>query len=749
MNNIRRPMMYAASFFAVGILLLYYLEIIGKPMDTLLESHIGSSTSITAKIITKESDMVLSSDGGEQVRTTLKVKTKAINGISFKKTEKLIVKYYDHTDVIPGQYVVIKGEIEKPMGRRNPGCFDYALYLRSIGIDHIFEARSIELCTRENISIPEGIGSVVQMTLYELREEFIALVEECAGEETAGMIRAIMFGSKTGIDEEVLEAFRKNGTAHVLAVSGLHVGLLYAFFSFVWRWKKGKLFFALIIVFFLAYMIMASFSPSVIRAVIMIWLHVFAVLTNRRYDMASAAFFTAISMLVVNPMHLFNTGFQMSFLAVLTLSLMIPIIKKIYSGIFMASMAIQLGLLPYTIYVFNYISLAAVVVNVPIIYLTGLIVPMGMCSMAVMLIFEPFAEVLIQCLGGLCTIMMGFNDMTAIEGVTVFDVVSPPLWMVAVYYLILLVFVSEDGRLLFMRKRHGLIRKLAYGILVASLIFNGAAGNDFKKSDLVFVDVGQGDCMHIRSGKKGDYLVDGGGSITHDIGKNTLKPYLLKNGARSVDGAFVTHLHTDHYKGIVELCREDMVERLYVYEGYMAMEDEIIKDTGLDPEQIIYLHAGQKVMISNDISVEILWPEKRSIREYERLTEGEEDENMFSLILKITIAGRTMLATGDVDTKCLDALAQKYGADLDIDILKAAHHGSKYSDSDAFAEVAKPEHVVFQVGKNNFGHPNEGIVEKFRRKGIMVYRNDLDGAVAFRFERNGYIRVRTVRGESL
>ena len=243
--------------------------------------------------------------------------------------------------------------------------------------------------------------------------------------------------------------------------------------------------------------------------------------------------------------------------------------------------------------------------------------------------------------------------------------------------------------------------------------------------------------------------MDGGGSITHDIGKNTLKPYLLKNGARSVDGAFVTHLHTDHYKGIVELCREDMVERLYVYEGYMAREDEIIKDTGLDPEQIIYLHAGQKVMISNDISVEVLWPEKRSIREYERLTEGEEDENMFSLILKITIVGRTMLATGDVDTKCLDALAQKYGADLDIDILKAAHHGSKYSDSDAFAEAAKPEHVVFQVGKNNFGHPNEGIVEKFRRKGIMVYRNDLDGAVAFRFERNGYIRVRTVRGESL
>ena len=80
-----------------------------------------------------------------------------------------------------------------------------------------------------------------------------------------------------------------------------------------------------------------------------------------------------------------------------------------------------------------------------------------------------------------CDVMIGINEFFYVSGKTSFDVVSPPLWMVAVYYLSLLVFLSEDGRLLFMRKRYGLIRKLAYGNLVASLIFNGAAGNDFKK----------------------------------------------------------------------------------------------------------------------------------------------------------------------------------------------------------------------------------------------------------------------------
>lgn len=372
--------------------------------------------------------------------------------------------------------------------------------------------------------------------------------------------------------------------------------------------------------------------------------------------------------------------------------------------------------------------------------------------MGMMVIFEPLGMFISKILGGLCKILVKVNDATCIEGITVFDAVSPDVWWVAAYYLILLVFVAEDGRIMIKRKNKKAVKTMAVVVTFTVLIFSLAAGNSFKKSDVVFVDVGQGDCIHIRvekniSGSKYDYLFDGGGSVRYDVGKKTLKPYLLKNGTKTIDGAFVTHLHTDHYKGIAELCREGMIEHLYVFEGYIVREDEILAETGLDKEQITYLHAGQTVELGENAYAEILWPEASNIREDERISNYETDENSMSLIMKVTVDNKTVMVTGDVDTKCLDALSERYGDDLDSDILKVAHHGSRYSDSPTFTEAVDPEYAVFQVGKNNFGHPDEGVVEKFRQKGIMIYRNDLDGAVGFDFGNNGEIRVKTVKGE--
>ena len=176
-------------------------------------------------------------------------------------------------------------------------------------------------------------------------------------------------------------------------------------------------------------------------------------------------------------------------------------------------------------------------------------------------------------------------------------------------------------------------------------------------------------------------------------------------------------------------------------------EEEILEDTGLDREDIIYIYAGQTVMLGRDAAVEVLWPEQHSDGEYEKMAADEEDENAMSLIMKVNVKGRSVLATGDVDADCLDELARKYSSGLKADILKVAHHGSKYSDSDAFMEASLPEYAVIQVGKNNFGHPDKGIVEKFRQQGIIVYRNDTDGAVAFKFRRNIHMNVKTVRGD--
>ena len=797
-NMFRRPMMYITSVFAAAIIITYYYGAVlalaftgmialflfvsrsfieNKTVALIImismlsgiicfvfhdsevsafEEHINEKVAAVVKITDIKTKNTVGIDGEPSEYVQMEARVLSINGADRIHKEKILINHYDNTVdgcLIPGKYVCVSGIVKEPDGRRNPGCFDYSLYLKSVGIRYVMTADQIDTYEYiKSLPLTETLTAKAYSEIYLMRETFLGKIEVYAGTETAGLIRAIMFGDTAEVYEDTLEEFRRNGTAHVLAVSGLHIGIIYGFISLLWRWKKGRMYFAAVMIFFLAYMMMASFSPSVVRAVIMVWIHVFAQLSNKRYDMASAAFFTALMMLIYEPMSVFNVGFQMSFLAVLTLSLILPIIKKFYSGIFLASIAVQVGLTPYTIYVFNYISIIAVLVNVPVIFLVGIIVPAGMCCMIFMFIFEPLGGLAAQVLGGLCIILEKLNAFTCVEGITVFDVKSSGVWVIAAYYLILLVFVSEDGRIMAMRKKKVHIRSMACLVMTAVLIFSNAAGNHFKNSDIVFVDVGQGDCIHIRIdrgvlSRNDNYLIDGGGSISYEVGKKTLKPYLLKNGTRKIDAAFVTHLHTDHYKGIAELCREDMVNKLYVYEGYSVREAEILADTGLSKEQLTYVHAGQKIILGRDAFAEILWPEPANYREYEQMAADVTDENSLCLIVKVTVKNKSMLVTGDVDSACLDHLAARYGETLHTDILKAVHHGSKYSDSEAFAEAAKPEYVVFQVGKNNFGHPNEGVIENFRQKGIMIYRNDTDGAVAFDIKNSGKVRVRTVEGE--
>lgn len=187
-----------------------------------------------------------------------------------------------------------------------------------------------------------------------------------------------------------------------------------------------------------------------------------------------------------------------------------------------------------------------------------------------------------------------------------------------------------------------------------------------------------------------------------------------------------------------------MVGRIFLYEGSKVAAQKIIEETGLQQQDITYLYKGQTVNFASRDSVKVLWPENKSDREYLGMAEQENDENLSSLVFKVTIKGRSVLVTGDIDEECQKHIESVWKDEVKCDILKVAHHGSKYSYCNEFVERAAPEYAVFQVGKNNFGHPDKGVVENYLQKCIMVYRNDESGAVAFDFLPDGETKAMTV-----
>ena len=671
---------------------------------------------------------------------------------------KVLCKCYDgcfmEGAAAEGCGVDCKGRLQDPPVRRNPNCFDYSLYLRSLGITKTMRCDAVTVYPAEPFS--RAPLSFIRNRVFVVREHFISMVTVCTDVQTSALIRALMFGDKGSLDEDVLDSFRKNGTAHILAVSGLHIGIIYGFILKLWRWRRGWVFLIFNTAFFVLYAAAAGFSPSVTRAVIMVLLHILAGIRSRRYDLANAAFLGFIGVILLNPFMVFNSGFQMSFLAVLSLTMVMPYLKRFYSGMFLASAAVQAGLWPFILYSFNYFPLLAVVVNVPIVALAGIIVPLALVSLALSLFAGNAFHMTAFLLKQLCEALTRFNEVTQIDDVTTFQAASPPLWAIAAYYLCLLLFATEEGRLRLIRAsdKGRYIMRMALVIAVLSAVFAAFASDGYRGCEVTFVDVGQGDCVCVRADagimhKERCYLFDGGGSEDYNVGKKVLREYLLKNGISRVDGAFVTHLHTDHYKGICELSKEGMVGRIYVYEANSLKKQQIMEDTGLSEGQIVYLEAGDVVNLCgvhniHSVYARILHPKRRTASEYRKMIADETDENLQSLVFKVTFSGRrgstSVLITGDMGEEGEKELIRTNESALRTDILKVGHHGSKTSSTEEFMAAVSPETAVIQVGKNNmYGHPTPEAIERLIDAGADIYRTDLMGAVGIDI-RGGKVR---------
>jgi len=651
---------------------------------------------------------------------------------TYEEKSKVLINVYGDLGVekygdIAGRGVLISGVPELPAERRNPNAFDYRLYLKTKGISVLMNVAPYD------IEISSDVKDGFINALSNIKRGFERKALEHMDPRNAGLMMGMMFGDKNTIDDDVYEMFQKNGTAHILAVSGIHVGIIYALMGRILKPRRNIPLNAALLFTLFAYAALASFAPSVIRAGGMICVHILSKLLCMRYDMLCAAAGIAIPMMLINPLAIFDLGFQLSFLAIVTIAIALPAMRRLHDSGITAAFALQAGLAPVTAYHFNYFSVAAFFINAPVILIAGAIIPLGVVMLPLSLLPGPFFSAAAGFMGALCETLYRLNELTYSKAGLFFDVVSPPLWSLFLFYGFFFFACSEAGWILYKRNSKKKIIAIISVIIAASIAFAFPVRDGLGGARLIFVDVGQGDCLHIRTPEGKNILIDGGGSLNFDVGKKILKPYLLKNGVGKIDMVFVSHRHLDHYGGIVSLAKDFKIGKLCLYEANSVIEPEILKETGLRNDQIAYLSKGQKIILGKDVFIEVLYPGKKTAEDYRELTLESSDENDISLIMKVNYDGFSVLMTGDIDSEGESSLISACSPDKDMlkcDLLKVPHHGSKYSSSDEFVSLTDPDFAVFQVGKNGFGHPAEETLKKYRDIGAAIYRNDMQGAIA-------------------
>ncbi|MEG0924183.1 MAG: DNA internalization-related competence protein ComEC/Rec2 [Anaerovoracaceae bacterium] len=605
--------------------------------------------------------------------------------------------------------------LELAKAQNNPRCFDYRKYLKTVDIGTIATIKTVKESTiQEKITLNDKIKQYIMHKKTDFEKTL-----KC-DDKVKGIIKGVIFGDINSLDDKVYDEFKTNGTAHVLAVSGLHVGIIYLLYEKIFGKKKSIVGLTLLSLVLLLYGAVSLWSISITRAIILVEIKIVGQLLDRRYDLLTALAFITICFLVENPYQIYNAGFQMSFLAVISIVFIAPQLRKILPEYMSVIVAVQLGMIPYLAYTFNYVSILSLLCNIPIVYLITIFVPMGLGSFILFFTVGVYSEVFQMVLCSIGDFTIKLNSVLNFNEFFVVDIISLKLWALVGIYAMGFFICSEFFSVMIIRKDKKRIAMGAIGVFAIIIYASSISYIPFDRANMVFIDVGQGDAIEIMGNNGKTVLIDGGGNINYNIGQKVLKPYFLKNGKRNLSLAMATHLHTDHYLGIKELSQCFDVKNIII-EGKQ----------------------GDKVNISKTQWIEILWP----VEVNPNVDEKDENENM--IVMKVYNEGYTALITGDLTEIGEKKILEEYKGTnkLKCDILKVGHHGSKYSTSDDFLEAVSPKIAVIQVGKNNYGHPAKGVLEKLQKKGIIVKRTDQNGAVGILYEK-GHIKICTTMKKS-
>ncbi|NWG02703.1 MAG: DNA internalization-related competence protein ComEC/Rec2 [Syntrophaceae bacterium] len=682
----------------------------------------------------------------------------------------IFLKGYDH-ELKLGDRLRILCKLFPPHGFHNPGGFSYERHLafkRIHTIGFLCEEKSL-------VKTGEGYKHSFHLQMEHWRDQIRQFLEREASPLSSGIAKALVLGEQGDIPEEIKEQFIVTGIAHLLAISGDHLGIV-AFLSFSlmsWILKRSEYLLltlnikkwaaTLTIPSLLLYTLIAGGGISVIRATIMVITFFFSILFQRERNLLHALALAAFLILLASPPSLFDVSFQLSFIAVLSILYLVPrilhqlkredsflltkpswknkMIRYIMLSLLVTGVAIW-GTAPLVAFHFNRFSVIGFFTNLLFIPWVGFfIVPLNLLASLFSFFFYPFATLLIQLSDWMTLALLKLVAFFASIPYASFYISTPTLFEMILFYLLLVLTAYL--------KKGKKVRYLFIG-LCAVFILNLAFWNlkDLFQKDLrlTFIDVGHGDSMLIEFPRGKKMLIDGGGRFDDrfDIGKNVVGPFLWKKKIRRIDTLILTHPDPDHLKGLNFIASHFSIGQFWDNGFQVESEPSLqlrnilaerkIKTQSLNDETPLQIIHGVEISILNPP----LWkPTQKAAKNFLGL-------NNASLVMKLRFKNISVLLTGDIESEAEARLLRK-DVSLKADILKVPHHGSSSSSSPPFLERVRPTYAILSVGKRNLGKlPHPEVLRRYGQLGSSIFRTDEHGAIMVRTDGKN-IKVDTFR----
>ena len=638
------------------------------------------------------------------------VKLEKINNKT-SPTEKIVLNVISKADLNLGDLIAFQGVLKEPMQNTNPKLYNYKLNLLSEKIYATMTVKDYQIRTIKNEN----------KFKYRIKDTFVKDVETLfnryLNEENSQLMTSILLGKSSYLDEDNLLLYRDLGLAHIMAVSGLHIGIISGFLIFLFSRLgiKRRLNITLSLAIIWTYGFLIGYPPSIMRASIMFSLLFYSTIIHEPYDSINTLSIACFILLLINPYFLFNIGFQLSFVAAFSIVFFTPYIKEMFypykgkvTNTIAALLAVNLGLLPIQAYYFNRIGLFSILANLILLPLFSIALILGFIMLGSLYILGYLNIVIGPILNLLLRLQYRLIEIIPSQ---VFKVYSPELPTIILYYLLLMLIL----KVITIENLKKSILNVITIYLIFLIMINSILVFSDKSIELHFIDVGQGDSILIRT-KDGDYLMDTGGSpmeSAFDISKNITLPYLEKLGISRLKAIFITHFHADHCQGLPLLVENIKVDNIVA--SYIPKDNDL---------PIIIVKQGDQIILDKNTKFTIIWPDKAK----------SNNENNMSLVGLLSYYNRQVLLTGDIEKEVEPLIGDKLNKS--IDVLKVPHHGSKTSSTEIFLEKLKPTIGIISVGRNNLhSHPSPEVVWRYNDYGSTLYRTDENGLIKLTFNK--------------